>query len=198
MSFPKSISATLPFAAGLLIALAAGWAAFPRAIYKTVRQPVNFSHKVHAEKGGQKCDDCHSFRADGSFAGVPTLDKCAACHAVPMGTSADEKSFIDQYVTPNREPHWLVYARQPENVYFSHVTHVKLAGMKCESCHGDEGSTDSLRPYQEDRISTYSRDIWGRPAAHSLFRTAGGMKMDDCVDCHRRQGLAHSCLDCHK
>jgi hypothetical protein len=190
--------AFIPIAAGALLALAAGWAAFPHAIYQTRRQPVDFSHKIHKEKAGQKCDDCHSFRPDGSFSGVPALDKCAGCHAAPMGTTTAEKQFIDQYVTPAREPEWLVYARQPQNVYFSHVTHVKLAGMKCETCHGDEGSTDSLRPHQQDRISGYSRDIWGRPAAHSLFRTEGGMKMDDCVDCHRQRGLSHSCLDCHK
>ena len=186
MKLPKSITAIVPFAAGVLLALTAGWAAFPRAIYRAERQPVNFSHRVHADKAGQKCDDCHSFRADGTFAGVPTLDKCSGCHAVPMGNTAEEKAFIDRYVTPSREPQWRVYARQPENVYFSHITHVKLAGMKCETCHGNEGATDGLRAYQEDRVSGYSRDV---------FRS---MKMDDCVDCHRRQGMEQSCLDCHK
>lgn len=188
----------LPFAVGALAALAAGWAAFPHAIYKTERQPVDFSHKVHADKAGQKCDDCHSFRADGTFAGIPSLDKCAGCHAAPMGTTAAEKSFIDQYVTPNHEPQWFDYARQPQNVWFSHTTHVKLGGLKCESCHGAMGDSDSLRPYQEDRISGYSRDIWGRPVVRAAFRTEGGMKMDDCVACHRQRGFTHSCLDCHK
>ena len=185
MRFPN-IKSIAPFAAGVLLALAAGWAAFPRVLYHTARQPVNFSHKIHADKAGQKCDDCHSFRADGTFAGVPSLDKCAACHAAPMGSSADEKAFIDQYVTPNREPVWLVNSEQPQNVFFSHATHVKTAGMKCETCHPGQGEGDSLRPYQQDRISGYTRDVWR------------GMKMDDCVHCHERQGLAHSCLDCHK
>ena len=194
MRFPGYI----PFAAGALTALAAGWAAFPHAIYRSQPQPVNFSHKVHTTTAGQKCDDCHAFRADGTFAGIPALEKCAGCHAAPMGTTAAEKNFIDRYVTPNREPQWLAYASQPENVFFSHITHVKLAGMKCETCHGDEGISDSLRPFQQDRISGYSRDIWGRPAAHSTFRTAGGMKMNDCVQCHRSHGLTHSCLDCHR
>ncbi len=186
MTFPKSISAALPFAAGALLVLAAGWTAFPRAIYRSTAQPVNFSHRVHADKAGQKCDDCHSFRADGSFAGVPALDKCSACHAAAMGTTAEEKAFIDRYVTPNREPQWLVYARQPENVYFSHITHVKQAGMKCETCHGNQGTGDGLPAYQQDRISGYSREVWQT------------MKMDNCVDCHRKQGLTQSCLDCHK
>ncbi|MEI9976819.1 MAG: hypothetical protein WDO73_35070 [Ignavibacteriota bacterium] len=109
-----------------------------------------------------------------------------------MGTTAAEKSFIDQYVTPNREPRWASYARQPENVAFSHSAHVKRAGMTCESCHGNTGTTDTLRPYQVDRISGYSRDIWGVPA------TSHGMKMADCVSCHWAKGLEHSCLDCHK
>ena len=179
------------FLGGTLAALGAGWAGFPHVIYKSRPQPVAFSHQVHAEKAGAKCEDCHSFRGDGTFTGIPTLDKCSGCHAAAMGTTQAEKSFIDGYVTPNREPQWAVYARQPENVYFSHITHVKLGGLKCEACHGDEGATDKLRPYQQDRISGYSRDIWGTKAAK-------GMKMDDCVDCHRQHGLEHSCLDCHK
>jgi hypothetical protein len=182
----------IPFLAGVAVALSAGWLAFPSAIYRSRPQPVNFSHKIHADKAGTKCEDCHSFRGDGSFAGIPSIDKCAACHAAAMGNTAAEKSFIDQYVTPNREPQWAAYARQPENVSFSHAAHVKRAGMTCESCHGDTGTSSTLRPYQEDRISGYSRDIW------KIAGMRHGMKMADCVDCHRRNGLEHSCLDCHK
>jgi len=179
------------FLAGVAAALGLGWVGFPHVIYHSRPQPVNFSHKVHAEKAGSKCEDCHAFREDGSFAGIPTLDKCAGCHTAPMGTTAAEKDFIDQYVTPQREPQWASYACQPENVYFSHITHVKLAKVACERCHGDQGTSDSLRPQQRDRISGYSRDIWGAAGRP-------GMTMNDCVACHRRQGLEHSCLDCHK
>lgn len=187
----------IAFLTGALAALGAGWIAFPHAIYKSRPQPVDFSHKVHADKAGLQCADCHAFRDDGTFAGIPRLDKCAGCHAAAMGQTAAEKSFIDHYVTPNREPDWADYARQPENVFFSHVAHVKLGQLKCEQCHGGTGASEHLRAYQEDRISGYPRDIWGA----SLIRTSTavpGMKMDDCVDCHRRQGLSHSCLDCHK
>jgi hypothetical protein len=108
-----------------------------------------------------------------------------------MGTTSAEKKFIDQYVTPQREPQWYSYARQPENVFFSHITHVKLGKVKCETCHGDLGTRDKLPAYQEDRISGYSREIWGE-------RGRPAMTMDDCVDCHRNKSLKHSCLDCHK
>jgi hypothetical protein len=188
----------VPFLAGAVVALGAGWIGFPYVIYKSQPQPVNFSHKVHADKAGAKCEDCHALRADGSYAGTPTLDKCSGCHAAAMGTTVAEKNFIDQYVTPNREPQWKSYARQPDNVFFPHGTHIKRAGLRCERCHGDVGASDALRPYQEDRVSGYSRDIWGRPVSKIALSSEGGMKMADCVSCHRQQGLEHSCLDCHK
>jgi menaquinone reductase, multiheme cytochrome c subunit len=179
------------FPAGIAVALGLGWAAFPRVIYESRPQPVDFSHKVHAEKAGMKCEDCHAFRDDGSFAGTPALDKCAGCHAAAMGTTAAEKDFIERYVTPQKEPQWAAYARQPENVYFSHITHVKQGSMKCEACHGNIGASEKLPVFQADRISGYSRDIWGHDGRP-------GMTMDDCVDCHRKTNREHSCLDCHK
>jgi len=72
------------------------------------------------------------------------------------------------------------------------ATHtVKRGALKCEQCHGNLGATDKLPLFQQDRISGYSRDIWGaggRP----------GMTMDDCVACHRQRRLESSCMDCHK
>jgi len=114
-----------------------------------------------------------------------------------MGNTEAEKRFIETYVTPNREPAWLSYAGQPMNVFFSHATHVRLAGLKCDECHGAVGSSDGLRAQYQDRISGYSRDVlpvagWKRGGAgHS-------MSMDDCVACHRARGMEHSCLDCHQ
>ena len=75
----------LVFTAGVLAALGAGWIAFPHAIYTTRPQPVDFSHKVHADKAGLKCEDCHAFRDDGTYAGIPALDQCAGCHARAHG-----------------------------------------------------------------------------------------------------------------
>src|ERR1043165_5050558 len=104
--------------AGALTAMGAGWAGFPRVIYRSRPQPVDFSHKVHADKAGTKCEDCHAFRDDGTYAGAPRLEQCSGCHAAAMGTTAAEKAFIDNYVTPGQEPSWKTYAFQPENVWF--------------------------------------------------------------------------------
>jgi len=173
------------FLAGTVAALGLGWGVFPAVLYRQAPQPVDFSHKVHADKAGAKCEDCHALRDDGTFAGVPALDKCSGCHAQAMGASAQEKSFIDRYVTPNREIPWQVYSRQPQNVYFSHAFHVRLARLDCRQCHGGEGQSNTLPPARIDRISEYSG------SAHFEDMSA-------CEDCHRRRGAANSCLACHK
>jgi menaquinone reductase, multiheme cytochrome c subunit len=180
------------FAGGALLTAIPGWLMFPNLLYRRVEQPVAFNHQVHTGKAGMACNDCHSVKDDGSFSGIPALAGCANCHAAPMGTSKAEKDFIEAYVTPGREPKWLVYARQPENAWFPHAPHIARAKLACERCHGNHGKTTTLVAYEENRISGYSRDVMGRPG-----RTVG-MRMDNCVECHHQQGLEHSCLDCHR
>jgi menaquinone reductase, multiheme cytochrome c subunit len=191
--------AFIRFLAGLCLSLVFGWFVFPFALYEKIEQPIQFSHKVHTgETGGMSCTDCHEIQADGRFSGIPALEKCTSCHASAIGESPAEKLFIDEYVAKNREVPWLVYAKQPQNVYFSHASHVKLAALECTECHGTHGSSDTLRAFERNRISGYSRDIWGS-AISRIGRTPGqGAKMSDCSDCHERRNIANTCMKCHK
>jgi hypothetical protein len=113
-----------------------------------------------------------------------------------MGKSADEKK-LAAMIADGKEISWHVYARQPENVYFSHAPHVKLGEIKCERCHGPHGSSDRLRPFERNRLSTYSRDVEGR-AVLARSEEWDGMKMTDCSECHHARGVRESCLTCHK
>ncbi|RPJ55168.1 MAG: cytochrome C [Acidobacteria bacterium] len=179
--------------------LGIGWLVYPLALYETTDQPLQFSHKTHTgEKAGMACEDCHGFREDGTFAGIPRLENCANCHSEAQGTSAAEKALIEKYVSTNQEIPWLVYSRQPENVYFSHVQHVKLAEIKCERCHGPHGTSETLPPYQRNRISGYSRNIWGQSISGISTAPWDGMKMDDCEHCHAERSVGTSCMGCHK
>lgn len=72
----------LPFFIGFLLTCILGWAVIPPLFYTEVEQPVRFSHKVHVDGQGMDCDSCHFFREDGSYAGFPTNEQCADCHAV--------------------------------------------------------------------------------------------------------------------
>src|SRR5512140_634047 len=136
---------------GAVVALASGWFILPPAFYRTIEQPLQFSHAVHAsEKVGLACEDCHGFAPDGRFSGIPAVSRCAECHAEPLGATANEKTLVDQDVKQGREIPWLVYSRQPDNVHFSHIAHVKTAGVECAACHGPHGTSGNLRPYRID------------------------------------------------
>jgi menaquinone reductase, multiheme cytochrome c subunit len=189
----------IAFLIGFTGMLLVGWVIFPMILYTKSEQPVRFSHKAHTEDAaGLTCENCHEFRDDGQFAGLPTVAKCAECHAAQLGESDAEKALVEQFVVPNREIPWFVYARQPENVHFSHAVHVKLGEVQCVRCHGGEGTAEVPRPYEQNIVSGYSRDIWGHNIARIKNAAWDGMKMDDCVSCHQERGVYESCLSCHK
>jgi menaquinone reductase, multiheme cytochrome c subunit len=187
------------FGFGLIVSLFVGWVAFPRALYVKQQQPIEFRHKTHAEKSGiTECAQCHIFRDDGEFAGLPSNDTCAACHADRIGTNPSEAKLVDSYIKPGQETPWLVYSRQPANVWFSHAIHVKRAGLNCTDCHGSYGESDQVRVFELNRISGYSRDIWGHSMSRLRRAPGDGMKMSDCEDCHRRHKIEVGCLGCHQ
>ena len=160
---------------------------------------VEFLHKTHAEKSGvADCGECHAFREDGTFAGIPAMEKCAGCHSERIGQSKAEATLVDNFIKPGHETPWLVYARQPANVWFSHAIHVKRAGLACMECHSTYGESDQVRVYQVNRISGYSRDIWGHSMSRLRRAPHEGMKMSDCEDCHRRRNVEVGCLGCHE
>jgi len=151
----------------------------------------------------EKCLVCHSFHDDGTFAGIPRLEKCMECHddpESPMGESADEEKFLKEYVTDEKEIPWLVYSRQPDCVYFSHIAHVKMGNQDCRTCHGEHAKTDQLPVYKENRLTGYSINIWGKYIWGHKENSWDRMKMDDCAECHTTKGHEenNACFVCHK
>jgi hypothetical protein len=172
------------FGLGVAAALALGWLAFPRAVYVRRAQPVEFRHKIHAEKSGvTQCGDCHTLRADGAFEGIPRAAACAGCHTDPVGSSKAEATLVNDYIKKGREVDWLESSRQPDNVWFSHAIHIKRAGLKCAECHQNYGESATQPADELNRISGYHR------------RT---LDMSVCEDCHRKRGAQAGCLGCHK
>jgi hypothetical protein len=197
---------TLFFILGLAASLVLGWVIFPQLLYSKKEQPIQFSHVQHNELVEDGCESCHFFREDGTYSGVPKLAQCIDCHEEVNGESEEEAKFVTEYVQKGREVPWLVYSRQPDCVFFSHVAHVKMGQMDCVTCHGPIGESESLKPYEANRISGYSRDIWGKNIAGIKFNSWDRMKMDDCSECHVRnnvnqgsvQTLRGGCFVCHK
>ncbi len=190
------------FMIGFVGSLLSGWILFPELLYSKKEQPIDFNHAIHLDLVYDGCNSCHYFRDDGTFAGVPGMDSCVDCHMDVMTGAPEEVKFVDEYVTPGIEVPWLIYSEQPDCVFFSHSAHVIGADMSCESCHGDIGTSTHLPVYQENRLTGYSRDIWG----HSISRLGKPepgepkpMKMNDCADCHlEKMGHKGACFQCHK
>ncbi|MGD8547997.1 MAG: cytochrome c3 family protein [Desulfobacterales bacterium] len=173
------------FIIGLFASIILGWIIFPKLLYSKKKQPIDFNHVLHMAEVEDGCESCHFFRADGTYSGVPKLDQCIECHEEILGDTPDEIKFFEEYVSKGREVPWLIYSRQPDCVFFSHAAHVKAAGMDCVTCHGHIGESESLKVYEENRITGYSRDIWGKSIAGFKKNTWDRMKMDDCAECHR-------------
>ena len=197
---------TLFFIIGLVASLVLGWVIFPQLLYSKKKQPVDFNHALHNELVDESCESCHFFREDGTYSGVPKLAQCIDCHEEVNGEDPEEEKFVTQYVAKGREVPWLVYARQPDCVFFSHIAHVKMGRMECVTCHGHIGESESLKVYEANRITGYSRDIWGKNIAGIKWNSWDRMKMDDCSECHQRdnvnQGSVQTdrggCFVCHK
>ncbi len=197
---------TLFFIIGLVASLVLGWVIFPQLLYSKKEQPVDFNHALHNELVEDSCESCHFFREDGTYSGVPKLAQCIDCHEEVNGEDPEEEKFVTQYVAKGREVPWLVYARQPDCVFFSHIAHVKMGQMDCVTCHGHIGESESLKVYEENRITGYSRDIWGKNIAGIKWNSWDRMKMDDCADCHKKNNVnlgsvqtgRGGCFVCHK
>jgi hypothetical protein len=186
------------FILGLVASLIVGWVIFPQFLYSQKKQPVDFNHVLHNEQVENGCESCHFFRVDGTFSGVPKLSQCIGCHEEVLSEDPEEEKFVNEYVAQEREVPWLVYARQPSNVFFSHAAHVKMAQMDCVTCHGDIGESETLKVYEENRISGYSRDIWGKNIAGFKRNTWDRMKMDDCSQCHQKENVNQNSVQTHK
>ena len=197
---------TLFFIFGLVVSLVLGWVIFPQLLYSKKTQPIDFNHALHNELVENGCESCHFFREDGTYSGAPKLAQCIECHEEVQGESEEEEKFVTQYVAKGREVPWLIYARQPDCVFFSHIAHVKMGQMDCVTCHGHIGESESLKVYEENRLTGYSRDIWGKNIAGIKWHSWDRMKMDDCSECHQKnnvnQGSVQTnkggCFVCHK
>lgn len=192
----------LPFVIGLIGALVIGWVIFPMLLFSEQEQPLRFSHRVHMEEVMMDCTDCHFMREDGTFSGIPNLESCMMCHdTAPLGDDPEEERFIAEYIEQEREIPWLIYQKQPDNVFFSHAAHgldnctachideYENPNQLCISCHPNVAEADDAPLYRENRLTGYSSMT---------------MKMDRCESCHAihmdtgQTSASNACFVCHK
>lgn len=134
------------------------------------KQPIAFSHKLHAGAYEIDCKYCHTGVMKGKSATIPSVNICMNCHrAVKTESPQIQKIWAAadwnaETLTfgPNQKPiEWVRIHNLPDLAYFNHSQHVNVAGVECQTCHG---------PIQEmDVVKQYSL-----------------LTMGWCIDCHRK------------
>ena len=122
------------------------------------KQPVPFSHKIHAGNLGMDCRYCHYNIEKGAVAGVPPTQVCMNCHTQVKPDSMKLKLIQESWKT-DKSVEWVRIHKLPDYVYFDHSAHL-TAGIGCASCHG--------------RIDQMTQVRMEKP-----------LSMGWCLDCHR-------------
>lgn len=128
------------------------------------KQPIAFSHKVHAGQYEIDCKYCHTGALKGRSANIPSPNICMNCHTqIRNGTNTGESEIakIVAAVETNKPIEWVRIHNLPDLAYFNHSQHVNVAGVECQTCHGPIEEMDVVKQY-------------------SL------LTMGWCIDCHRK------------
>ncbi|MDX5421261.1 MAG: c-type cytochrome [Hymenobacteraceae bacterium] len=127
------------------------------------KQPIAFSHKLHAGEHQIDCNYCHTTVYKGKSASIPSANICMNCHS-QIKKESPEIQKIYRAIERGRPIEWVRIHNLPDLAYFNHSQHTQVGGVECQTCHG---------PIQEmDVVYQYSP-----------------LTMGWCIDCHRETPL---------
>lgn len=133
------------------------------------KQPIAFSHQLHAGQYEIECQYCHTGVELGKSANIPSANICMNCHAHIQNVGGQdgispEIAKIYAAVDNNQPIEWVRVHNLPDLSYFNHAQHVAVGGVECQTCHG---------PIEEMEV-VYQ---------HS------SLTMGWCIDCHRQTDI---------
>ncbi len=133
------------------------------------KQPIAFSHQLHAGQYEIQCQYCHTGVMKSKSANIPAANVCMNCHQQIKPESPEIQKIyaaIDfdpetQTYGNNKKPiEWVRVHNLPDLAYFNHAQHVNVGGLECQTCHG---------PIQE------------MPVVYQY----SSLTMGWCINCHR-------------
>ena len=134
------------------------------------KQPIAFSHKLHAGSYEINCKYCHTGVMKGKQANIPSPNICMNCHTQIKQESPEIQKIYAaigydaktaSYTGKQKPIEWVRIHNLPDLAYFNHSQHVNVAGVECQTCHG---------PIQEmEVVKQYTL-----------------LTMGWCIDCHRK------------
>lgn len=107
------------------------------------KQPIAYSHKIHAGQLGMDCRYCHFNVEKSKHAGVPPTEVCMNCHTF-IKTTSPEIQKLTKYHQAGEPVPWVRIHRLPDFAYFNHSAHVNK-GVSCVSCHGRIDQMEEVR-----------------------------------------------------
>lgn len=134
------------------------------------KQPIAFSHKLHAGAYEINCVYCHTGANKGKQANIPSPNICMNCHSQVKQESPEIQKIYAaigydvktaSYTGKQKPIEWVRIHNLPDLAYFNHSQHYNVAGVKCQTCHGPIEEMDVVKQY-------------------SL------LTMGWCIDCHRK------------
>jgi hypothetical protein len=153
------------------------------------KQPIYYSHKIHAGINQISCLYCHGNAWESRHAAIPSVNVCMNCHKTITeyretspklydelgneinGTGEIQKLFkyagFDPKNPNNWDPskakpiEWEKIHNLPDHVYFNHSQHIRAGKVQCQTCHGE--ITDMHEVKQASELS-----------------------MSWCINCHRQ------------
>lgn len=149
------------------------------------KQPIAFSHKLHAGEMKLDCKYCHIGVEESKSATIPSVNICMNCHkGVQKASTAegdgispeiakiykaldynpDAKNAAEAFGTDPKPIRWVRIHNLPDHAYFNHSQHVKVAGLACQTCHGPVEKMEVVQQWSS-------------------------LQMGWCIDCHRNAGI---------
>ncbi|MBS9522633.1 c-type cytochrome [Litoribacter ruber] len=130
------------------------------------KQPIAYSHELHAGQYEIPCQYCHTGVEIGRSANIPSANICMNCHTHIQNVGGQdgmspEIAKIYAAIENDQPIEWVRVHNLPDLAYFDHSQHVKVGGIECQTCHG---------PIEEMEV-VYQ---------HS------SLTMGWCIDCHRQ------------
>jgi mono/diheme cytochrome c family protein len=112
------------------------------------KQPIAFSHKIHAGDLEIDCKYCHVGVMKNKNATIPSVNICMNCHnRIQEGTQTGkgEIAKIVKAFETNKPIEWVRIHNLPDLAYFNHAQHVNVGGIECQTCHGPIETMEVVR-----------------------------------------------------
>ncbi len=109
------------------------------------RQPVPYSHQVHAGQMGLDCRYCHTTVERAAFAAVPPTSVCMNCHNT-IAPNADTIKPLQESMKTGKPVPWVRVHDLPDYVYFDHRAHVGAGSLASLATAASIAWNRSIKP----------------------------------------------------